>query len=60
MATHSSILAWKILEPGGLWSIESQRVGHDQNDLYRLTSHVQASYIPINRRMDKNNVIYTH
>ena len=32
MATHSSILAWRILwteEPGGLWSIRSQRVGHD-------------------------------
>ena len=32
MATHSSILAWKILwteEPGGLQSIQSQRVGHD-------------------------------
>ena len=32
MATHSSILARKIPwteEPGGLWSTESQRVGHD-------------------------------
>ena len=32
MATHSSTLAWKILwmeEPGGLQSMESQRVGHD-------------------------------
>ena len=32
MATHSSILAWKIpwvREPGGLQSLESQRVGHD-------------------------------
>ena len=32
MGTHSSILALKILwteEPGGLQSIESQRVGHD-------------------------------
>ena len=31
-ATHSSILAWKIPwteEPGRLWSIGSQRVGHD-------------------------------
>ena len=31
MATHSSLLAWKILwteEPGGLQSMESQRVGH--------------------------------
>ena len=32
MATHSSILAWRILwtdEPGGLQSIRSQRMGHD-------------------------------
>ena len=32
MATHSSILAWKIPwteRPGGLQSMESQRVGHD-------------------------------
>ena len=32
MATHSSILAWRIPwteEPGGLKSIWSQRVGHD-------------------------------
>jgi len=32
MATHSSILTWEIpwtKEPGGLQSIESQRVRHD-------------------------------
>ena len=32
MATHSRILAWRILwteEPGGLQSTGSQRVGHD-------------------------------
>ena len=32
MATHSSILAWRIPwteEPGGLLSMGSQRVGHD-------------------------------
>ena len=32
MATHSGILAWRIPwteEPGGLWSMELQRVGHD-------------------------------
>ena len=32
MATHSSILAWKIPrteEPGGLQSVELQRVRHD-------------------------------
>ena len=33
MATHSSILAWRIPwteEPGALLSIESQRVGHNR------------------------------
>ena len=32
MASHSSILAWRISgakEPGGLQSMELQRVGHD-------------------------------
>ena len=32
MATHSSILAWRIPgteEPGGLQSMESQGVGHN-------------------------------
>ena len=32
MATHSSILAWRMPwteEPGGLQSMGSQRVGHD-------------------------------
>ena len=32
MATHSSILAWRIpwTEPGGLQSMGSQRAGHDR------------------------------
>ena len=32
IATHSSILAWRIpwtVEPGGLWSMGSQRDGQD-------------------------------
>ena len=32
MATHSSVLAWRIpgaVEPGGLPSVGSHRVGHD-------------------------------
>ena len=36
MATHSSILAWRIpgvWEPGGLLSMGSHRVGHDWSDL---------------------------
>ena len=37
MATHSSMLAWRIPcteEPGELQSMEVQRVGHDSRDLY--------------------------
>ena len=36
MATHSSILAWRISwaeEPGRLQTMGSQRVGHDRSDL---------------------------
>ena len=36
MATHSSVLAWRIPgtgEPGGLPSMESHRIGHDWSDL---------------------------
>ena len=36
MATHSSVLAWRIPgtgKPGGLPSMGSHRVGHDCSDL---------------------------
>ena len=36
MATHPSVLAWRIsgmVEPGGLPSMGSHRVGHDSSDL---------------------------
>ena len=36
MASHSSVLAWRIQgtgEPGGLPSTGSHRVGHDRSDL---------------------------
>ena len=36
MATHSSVLAWRIPgmgEPGGLSSLGSHRVGHNLSDL---------------------------
>ena len=50
MAIHSSILASEILwtkEPGGLWSIASHRVGHDQSDL----AHVHVLY---------NRILFIH
>ena len=53
MATHSSILAWRIPqteERGGLRSMKSQRVGQD-----RVCMHMHA-HIPINesQKNDKN------
>ena len=41
MATHSSILAWRVPwsgEPGGLQSIGSQRVGHDRVQMHARVS----------------------
>ena len=43
MATHSSILAWRIPwteEPGGLLSMGSHRVRHDWSDLARTHAHI--------------------
>ena len=45
MATHSSVLAWRIPgtgEPGGLLSVGSHRVGHDCSDLAADTCPGQA------------------
>ena len=44
-ATHSSILAWRIPwteEPGGLWSMGSQRVGHD----WATNTHTTYQVLP--------------
>ena len=48
MATHSSILAWRIPgteEPGGLLSMGSHRVGHDLSDSAAAAAAVQFSAI---------------
>ena len=45
MATHSSVLAWRIPgmgEPSGLLSVGSHRVEHDRSDL----AAVAVLYIP--------------
>ena len=42
MATHCSILAWRIPwteESGGLQSIGLQRVGYDQSNLARMQKY---------------------
>ena len=52
MATHCSILAWRIPwteDPGGPQSIGLQRVGHDGNDLERRTR-------PINSQISQKGV----
>ena len=51
MATHSSVLAWRIPgtgEPGGLPSMGSHRVGHDGSDLAaaRMTNLIIFICIP--------------
>ena len=45
MATHSSVLAWRIPgtgEPGGLPSMGSHRVGHDWSDLAAAPTQSQG------------------
>ena len=44
MATHSSVLAWRIPgmgEPGGLLAMGSHRVGHDWSDLAAVAAQSQ-------------------
>ena len=48
MATHSSVLAWRIPgtgEPGGLLSLGSHRVGHNWSDLAVAVSDMNKNYI---------------
>ena len=50
MATHSSVLAWRIPEtgePGGLPSMGSHRVGHDWSDLAAALAIFQAMFLLI-------------
>ena len=49
MATHSSVLAWRIPgtgEPGGLLSMGSHRVGHDWSDLAAAAAAGNHSPLP--------------
>ena len=48
MANHYSILAWRITwteEPGGLPSMESQRVGHDWATNTHTHTHTHTQYL---------------
>ena len=47
MATHSSVLAWRIPgtgEPGGLLSLGSHRIGHDWRDLAAAAAEITRFY----------------
>ena len=51
MATHSSVLAWRIPgtgEPGGLPSMGSHRVGHDWSDL--AAAAAGSNWLTLSRR----------
>ena len=49
MATHSSVLAWRIAgteEPGGLPSMGSHKVGHDCSNLAAAAAGELRAYMP--------------
>ena len=50
MATHSSVLAWRIPgtgQPGGLLSMGWHRVGHDWSDLAAAAAGVKVEILPL-------------
>ena len=56
MATHSSVLAWRIPgtgEPGGLQSMGSLRVGHDWSDLAAAAAAVVSNKMMIRHELFK-------
>ena len=56
MATHSSIVAWRIPwteEPGGLQFMRSQRVGHDGAHMHTQTHTHTYCLTPSLRRAGK-------
>ena len=61
MATHSSVLAWRIPgtgEPGGLPSMGSRRVGHDWSDLAAAASHASKGMLKILQARPQQYVNY--
>ena len=50
MATHSSVLAWRIpgtAEPGGLLSMGLHRAGHDWSDSAAAADYIMNGYLPM-------------
>ena len=66
LATHSSVLAWRIPgtgEPGGLPSMGSHRVGHDWSDLAAAAAHGMNPTNPATTcfsPLDQNDAYYWH
>ena len=60
MATHSSVLAWRILgtgKPGGLLSVGLHRVKHDRSDLAAAAAAAAAAAPLQNNRANKQQSI---
>ena len=58
MATHSSVLAWRIPgtgEPGGLPSTGSHRVGHDWIDLAAPAAMIIKMLSELNKEVDEHS-----
>ena len=56
MATHSSVLAWRIPgteEPSGLQSMGSHRVGHDWSDLAAAAAHMYNGILFSNKKRNE-------
>ena len=63
MATHSSVLAWRIPgtgEPGGLQSMGSHRVGHDWSDLAAAAVHIVNIHWIIEKAREFQKNIYLY
>ena len=61
MATHSSVLAWRIPgtgEPGGRPSMGSQRVGHDWSDLAAAAEGIKRGRL--RQRTERGRVELSH
>ena len=59
MATHSSVLAWRIpwtAEPGGLSSMGSHRVRHNWSDLAAAAAYYNIKRIMTKLKKKKSNV----
>ena len=59
MATHSSVLAWRIpgtAEPGGLPSVGSHRVGHDWSDLATVAAAAYFTHSFLCRKCESESV----